>query len=453
MTYVWPTTLLLPQRPPKLIYLDLLHWISLAKAYAGRRDGEQFKDVLAASIDAVHRGAARFPISDTIYMEVSKIGPYRQRVHLGEVIEQVSAYVVVMSRSLISAHEVETMLDRLVGPSPRPTYPMNYIDWGVARAFGLVGGFRVLSDTGEDITDEFRSEHPNGPEPFDMILMKGELGLNRMSLRGPNPEEEPILRKDGWNPRIAYETATRRAMQEIEQVARFDADPSWRRGRIRDVISAREVAIEIGDHLSRGLAERSATLEGQFPRVEDTRAAFDSMPSFDVAVTMKTEYHRDPTHRWTPNDIHDIDALGSTLPYCDIVVTDKAAASHARRTGLSERLGTTVIARLSDLPALLYWRPWLAPAALPQPDRWARGPRRPSTSRRPCRPKRLRDLCPRPKLGPRSTRDAAAVVWPRPSSWGPAADPVRRPGPSGRDEWPSLIRPSSTHSCARAEPR
>jgi len=73
------------------------------------------------------------------------------------------------------------------------------------------------------------------------------------------------------------------------------------------------------------------------------------MPSFDVAVTLKTEYHRDPLHRWTQNDIHDIDAMGSALPYCDIVVTDKAVASHVNRSSLAERLQTVVLWRLADL--------------------------------------------------------------------------------------------------------
>jgi len=73
------------------------------------------------------------------------------------------------------------------------------------------------------------------------------------------------------------------------------------------------------------------------------------MPSFDVAVSLKTSYHRDPNHRWTTNDLHDIDALGSALPYCDVVVTDKAVAEHARRTGLDDRLQTTVLSNLTDL--------------------------------------------------------------------------------------------------------
>ena len=53
------------------------------------------------------------------------------------------------------------------------------------------------------------------------------------------------------------------------------------------------------------------------------------------------------------NDIHDIDAMGSTLPYCDIVVTDKAVASHANQTKLAERLGTIVVSQLSDVLHLL----------------------------------------------------------------------------------------------------
>jgi hypothetical protein len=54
-------------------------------------------------------------------------------------------------------------------------------------------------------------------------------------------------------------------------------------------------------------------------------------------------------HSRTPNDIHDIDVPGSTLPYCDVVVTDKAVASHINHTGLSERLQNTGLVASSGL--------------------------------------------------------------------------------------------------------
>jgi hypothetical protein len=228
---------------------------------------------------------------------------------------------------------------------------MSYVDWGVARAFGMDGGLVIRDrETGEDVTEQVRAAHPGGPEEFDRVVHESQVGLNRSVLDGPSPEEEPRLRELGWDPSGGFEIANRRARQEIDQVARFDANPSWRRGGIREVVATREVAIEINAQLYPGIADRGIDLEEAFPEPETAHAAFGSMPSFDVAVSMKTEYHRDPRHRWTPNDIHDIDALGSTIPYCDIVATDKASASHAVRTGLAERLGTTVVAQTADLP-------------------------------------------------------------------------------------------------------
>jgi hypothetical protein len=347
--YIWPRTLVVPPRPPKLVYLDLNHWISLAKAGVGHREGEKFKEVLAMCLDAVDQGRAVFPISDSIYSEVSKIRQHRQRRDLRLVIEEVSGYMVVTSRSVVSAHEVEAVLDRTVGPNPRPVNQMAYLDWGVARAFGMAGGFKIRLKGGEDVTAEVRSGHPKGPLAFDLTLAQAELELNRKTLEGPTLEEEPELRAGGWDPMAALEVSERRATQEIEQVARFNDEPQWRSGRIRDVVAAREVLIEINEALYRGFADRGAKFEEVFADLEDTRATFDSMPSFDVAVTLKTSYHRDPDHRWTTNDIHDIDAMGSVLPYCDVVLTDKAVASHVRRTGLADRLETVALARLSDL--------------------------------------------------------------------------------------------------------
>jgi hypothetical protein len=347
--YVWPKTLRLPPRPPKLVYLDLNHWIGLAKALAGHEDGRGYVEVLTSVLSAVERKAAVFPISDSIYFEVSKIQQHRQRRDLREVIEKVSGYMVVTSRSVISTHEIEALLDRAVGPNPNPINTMDYLDWGVARAFGMVGGFRIKTGSGEDVTAKVRLQHPAGPAAFDRVLADAELDLNRRMIEGPTAEEEPELHRLGWDPRGALDILKRRAEAEIDQVRRFDSDSRWRRGRIRDVVAAREMLIEINEALFRAFSERGARLETVLPQPRDVRRAMDSMPSFDVAVSLRAAYHRNPRHRWTPNDIVDIDALGSTLPYCDIVATDTAAASHVRRTRLAERLDTIVLSRLVEL--------------------------------------------------------------------------------------------------------
>ena len=73
------------------------------------------------------------------------------------------------------------------------------------------------------------------------------------------------------------------------------------------------------------------------------------MPSLDVSVTLKESLHRDPTHKWTNNDVHDIKSLALATPYCDVVVTDREMKSHAVRKKLPERYNTVVLADLSEL--------------------------------------------------------------------------------------------------------
>ena len=357
--YNWPTTLRVPPAGTKLVYLDLNHWVSLAKALSGHGDGERYSSILAACQTAADERHAVFPISDSIYMEIAKIGQYRQRRDLRRVIERLSGYVAVPARSVISLHEIEALLDSVVGPSPRSIISMDYLGRGVNWALGL-NGIRVMSPEGRDVTEEARASHPHGPAAFDALLADAELRLSRKVIDGSAPDDEAELEASEDDRLALIRVADARATQEVEQVKRFNDDPRWRRGRIRDVVAARELLIEINNLLWEAFAARSAhlpapappvsgVLETVFPERAQARRAFDSMPSFDVSVSLKTSYHRDPNHRWKPNDIHDIDALSSTLPYCDIVVTDKAVTSHVERTGLSDRLNTIVLSRLSDL--------------------------------------------------------------------------------------------------------
>jgi hypothetical protein len=353
--YVWPSTLRLPERPPKLVYLDLLHWIRLAQANCGHPEGKAYQGTLQACVSAVAEGKAVFPLCASLYMEIAKIGQYRQRRDLREVIELVSGFRVVAARDWIARLEVEALLDEVAGPRPQEINPIAYLDWGVARAFGKIGGFHFIDDaTGMDVTAEARLKHPDGPEAFDRKMVEAELLLNRRTIDGPaGQDEEDKLRALGWEPRAAYQVMLQRAAQELEQVERFDTYPAWRIHDLRAVIIAREISIEINEHLAAALDARGVELEQVFPEVEETRRAFSQMPSFDVSVSLKTAYHRDPRHHWTPNDIQDIDALASTVPYCDIVATDRQAASHLVQSGVAGRFGTAVIARLHDLPALL----------------------------------------------------------------------------------------------------
>ena len=349
--YVWPRTLRRPMPPPKLVYLDLLHWIALAKALSGHHDGKKDIDHLDFCLRAVEEKTAIFPISLSIYVEILKNQNYQQRCNLRKAIELLGQYMVVTSRSVVATHEIEALLDQIVDPNPKPINTMNYLDWGVFRAAGLDGSMRVKSADGRDVTAEVRQSFTNGPQAFDKIVSEAILKLNRQMINGPSPKENSELWEQRYNPTRILEAYEQEAMNEAEWARLLDDEPKWRRGRLRDAVSAREVLIQINSILKRGCDDRGvSSLQSLFPSVTDARRAFDSMPSFDASVTLKTSLHKNARHRWTQNDVHDLHALASTLPYCDIVITDRAMASQAAQTGLASRFKTIVLSHLSDLP-------------------------------------------------------------------------------------------------------
>jgi hypothetical protein len=255
-------------------------------------------------------------------MEVTKIRDPAQRRALADVMEELTDFAVLVSRVVIMELELEATLNRfVVARPPLPAIPL--IGRGVRHAFGIKSGLRITGPNG-DATDQVRERM--GAEQFDAFVANANLLLERSVLRGPTDEEVPALQQYGWNPAGATAVAIQRAQEEQSQSARLNEEGGrWRRGRLRDVIAARELLVEFQNMLPRALAARALTLEQLGSNLEAARAFIRSMPSTEVSIEIKTAWHRNGDKRWTPNDIYDIDALSLAVPYCDIVVTEKGA--------------------------------------------------------------------------------------------------------------------------------
>ena len=94
-----------------------------------------------------------------------------------------------------------------------------------------------------------------------------------------------------------------------------------------------------------------------FPTPEDARSFSDGLPSVRVAVSLKTHYHKDRQHKWTTNDIHDIDALAVAVSYCDAVFADKAMRSGLRSSPELKLFGTKLPRTPVELAEWLDQRP------------------------------------------------------------------------------------------------
>jgi hypothetical protein len=344
---LWPTGLRRDPTPPFLVYLDLNHWIGLADVVANRPTGEGYKDALTACRAAKQNGLAAFPLSGTHYMEVSKIVDPSRRANLAAIMEELSDFMTLLSRVTVMRLELETALDQALDVSSS-SLVADLIGWGVGHSVGVEGGPEFVDESGASFTAAARAKM--GTDAFDQMLANMWLALERMIIRGPqNDAEVATLRARGWQPDAAVKVAQERADREIELVAILNAEPAWRKGRLRDVVSARELTHEIWEALVEGLVARGIPNIDSFKDREKIRQFTRSMPSTEVVIEMKTARHRNPSTKWDTKTIFDIDAMALSVPYCDAVVTERHACSILERAGFSGRMDVALMRRLDEL--------------------------------------------------------------------------------------------------------
>jgi hypothetical protein len=268
--------------------------------------------------------------------------------------EELSGFATLVDRLILMRLELEAALDALTARSGFPYAPVPVVGRGVLQAFGKVGGILVRDGDGNDVTDQTRRTWPKGPDHFDRWRAEAERELDRSVLRGPRDDAEAVsLRADGWDPTVARQAAEQRAAGEREQAARLETEPRWRRGRLRDVVTARYVIFEIFEMVEESLNQRGLEFSDVWTDINASRRIVDCMPSADVCVTLLTSAHRNPETVWTSNDIFDIDALSVALPYCDFVATERHATRTLAAAGIPDRLATEVVATLEELVDVL----------------------------------------------------------------------------------------------------
>jgi hypothetical protein len=351
---LWPSKLLRPPEELKTVYLDMNHWINLAKAAKGLPSGARYCAALEACRAARTAGKTVFVLAAAHYQEMTKIESPRQRRDLAELMEELSGFTTLVNRLTVMRLEIEEMLDHRLGPAAYPVDERHLLGLGVGHACAEPVQFRLKNtNDGSDATEIGRALL--GAEAFDNMMAAINLEVERELLRGPEDEEIPDLQQNyGYIADIAEQIAQRRADQENDQARRHAGTP-WARGpKLTDVVLAREVLLELYDPLLAALQKRGHQgLRVLMPEREEARVLVQSMPSSAVSALLKAKQHRNPARPWTSNDVFDVDALSLAVPYCDIVVTEKNRWYDLRMAKVDEQMDTVVLRRLDDLVPLL----------------------------------------------------------------------------------------------------
>ena len=311
----WPASLTRPSA--ELIYLDLNHWINLAKADSGHPGGEPFKQSLFALRAARRERRALFPLSATHYMEVAKIKDPKQRRQIAKIMEELSDLACLTSPFNLRFAELTAALDRHMSVHT-PLAEFSLIGSGVGFAFGF----------------DLEIDHPT------------EMKI----LSGPRDEEVPELRAKGWNIESFIGSIHKRAADH--QAFADSLDSSWRKGRMRDIVSTRDFLSE-RMMIALALVRREHSFDEIFPAHEDDLVLFRSlaraMPSLETSVLLQCRVYSQPQSRWTINTVFDIDALSVAVPYCDVVLTDGEFAHAVQAAKLDRTMGTKILQNLQAL--------------------------------------------------------------------------------------------------------
>lgn len=252
-------------------------------------------------------------------------------------------------------HELEAALSTVIGTPAEPLADVDVVVRGILHASGLPRSFTITNtETKEDGSGLLRDRM--GAAAYEKFVEDALNDLDHSLLYGPTDDELPAIRGNGYAPEKVFVVAEQRAQQERDLVENLDEDleTDWRHGRIRDVVASRELGVEMIDQFTRMLMARGYEI-GQFPisEREEIRRFTRSMPGAEVAIEVKTRYHRERGHRWTPNDIFDIDAMSVAVPYCDIVFTDGAVQNALTTARIDDRMSTQLPRKIRDLVTIL----------------------------------------------------------------------------------------------------
>lgn len=339
-----------PRTP--LVYLDLFAIVRMARARRGADADPAYLELYEAALKAKHEKRAMFPLSSEHVWELSKITDPKQRAALADIFESLSDFQYMLGRTTIAELEFEAGMAHLMGED-NDTLCLPLLRQTLGNAFGMVGGLKILDKHGEDSSEEVRATM--GDAEYDELMAQMNYLMEHMLLRGPSDDDLVRIRKNpNYQPERAISGQLSRVAFELETKRILDKDPKWRRGRLRDVISAREFVHEWLDMFNRVHLDRIARGLPSFdtgdPKIRNLLA---SMPHSQVAISVKTRFHQNSNHDWKPNHVVDIDALSVAYAYCEAVFPDKEVRSALVTSRELRVLDTFVPRRPQELAAWL----------------------------------------------------------------------------------------------------
>lgn len=302
------------------LYLDQKVLIELAQARLRKPGSEALWELRETLLSAVQAGTVVVPLSLAHYTETWSHG---NRVPLSIEIMAFSRFVTLTHISKLCRGEIDLALHAKFG-RPEQCNPLDIFGFGYAHANGM-------------------------PElMLDKVHYTPEQHLLAEFAILSDPEEQvriaDVQRQHDTDSKFA-ENETRRA--KILKEWRVTPEQLVTRFRIQTLSDLEPYFLHaiIAADVTREELEQLGS--------SDLEDLISAVPSLFALTEMRRIRYADPAQGFKRTDMNDLRSLSVAVPYCDVVVTDKAMADLLLRSKLPERYGTEVFTNITDAVAHL----------------------------------------------------------------------------------------------------
>nr|MDO8132892.1 hypothetical protein [Candidatus Njordarchaeum guaymaensis] len=319
----------------RTVYLDQNVWVSLLKEKEEKTRDPTIRKSLDAVLETSRSEAAIFPLSINHLIETSWKGNEKERERLFRFMFDVSrGNAIIPYSSRIANWEIEDAVRRRVGFPATDLSPF-VIGKGFSFLFGSRPDIVKKNKNSPDIPEELKRKLLQKFESVDTLIM---------DMR----DREAVRKMSNWDVEL---------LEKLERSRRADGgikDKDLRR-RVnmarffRDLVTPEMTRVA----LTLGLGPKTVSEKVIGATEEDIEALLKAMPtlyaSWQLTFRRDVQFHR----KIETSDLYDIAALSIAIPYCDIVVAEKAFTSMALQAKLDTLYDTIILSSTKDLCRLL----------------------------------------------------------------------------------------------------
>ena len=311
---------------PYVLYLDQNKWVDLLRGEARPAEHAGFATILDKIQRLVSEGRLVVPLSQSNLYETHKINDLARRNQLAKLQSSISQGWVV--RSLTALFRVQ--LSEFMASKCSVLLPTRHALWFLSKRF-----FEAATEY-----DPAVFEFALGDEHVSWIDSNPEAALYDYLMNTPDDRRREAVRRysESSSELIAQLVETRNLVKN-EAVSLQERAYSVRQidQRLDDInIAAESLGLPL------------------WTDVESRRVIFSSistdLPVFDIerALVIKTEGEN---RELNENDLRDVIAFTSVLPYVNALVAEKAIVARARQARLGERYDTDLLVSILDWKA------------------------------------------------------------------------------------------------------